>query len=155
PQGASDLREPRGGARRRDPRPEADVDVEPALAARTHDDLRAVRRRDGLDDREAETEPFTVGAASAVEALEGLEQALELGGANERAAVRNGQHRDSPAGRGRDGDPAVGNVVSHGIADEVRHQSFDQRWVAGRLRRVELTLDEQVPRDRLDGIARD
>ena len=95
---------------------------------------------DRADDREAETEPVTVGAA-AVESLERLEEPVELGRRDRRAGVRDSEQRATVAGLGREADAAVLDVVLDRVAEEVGDEALDEAWIAGRVRRVDRDVE--------------
>ena len=85
----------------------------------------------------------TAGRARA-EPLEGLEQALDLGGRDERPGVSYRQEGLAVADSGADADLPPGDVVPGGVVDEVGGQLLDEKRVAVNSGGFEGGLDPQA-----------
>ena len=103
--------------------PEAHGDGQAAAGVGVGRDTRAVGDGDRADDGEAEALPVGVPDALGAEALERLEEALDLVRRDDRAGVR---HREAGRFAGRDLDPAARDVVPHRVVDEVRDEDLQQ-----------------------------
>src|SRR5215472_7738438 len=89
----------------------------------------AVDRCDGRDDGQAEPEAIAGGAP--VEPLEWLEDAADVGRADDRAGIGDGQLAAARDGAGADPDVPGGDVVPDRVVDQVRDKPFGQHRIAG------------------------
>jgi len=87
---------------------------------------------DRLDDGKTETAAVSGGALVRAQALEGLEQAVELAGRDHGAGVRDREDGAARGGVRGDLESASRNVVPDGIFDQVRHEALEQFRVAER-----------------------
>ncbi len=94
-----------------------------------------MRGRDRCDDRQAEAVAVAVSEAIGSKPVEGLQQPLDLLAGRSPVRCWRPQDRLPALGRGRDLDPAAGDVVAHGVVEEVRHEALDQARIADRRRR--------------------
>src|SRR6202034_4319398 len=102
-------RQPAAGSRRRR---ERDLDGESALGSCARDQLGIVRGGDRLDDRESQSVAAVVPGPGTVQALERLEETLDLPGRDRRARVRDRQIAVPVASSGGDLDVATRPVVA-------------------------------------------
>jgi hypothetical protein len=86
---------------------------------------------DRPDDGKSEAESATAGSGLRPEALEGLKDAYELGGWDERASVGDTESRVSVPGVGFNFDLTSGEVMLRRVRDEVRSESLDKDRVTG------------------------
>ena len=85
---------------------------------------------DGSDDGEAEAVAVFVVGAAGVEALERLEEPVDLAGRDDRAGVGHREHGFAVGGVGGDLHVPAGDVVADGVVDEVGDEAFDESGVA-------------------------
>ena len=71
-----------------------------------------------------------VASAVGAETLKGFEQAVDLLGHDHRAGVSHRQERATGFGSRDDLDSPIGNVVVHGVVEQVSDEAFDEAWVA-------------------------
>jgi len=117
---------------------ERDLDLEAAFASRASAEGRVVGDCDRRDDREAEPDAVASVRAVGTETLERLREPLDLGGWDERSAVRDREHGlATRAAACRDVDPAAGHVVAQRVVDEIDDQPLGERGVARGRRRIE------------------
>jgi hypothetical protein len=85
---------------------------------------------DSPDDGQAKAVAVAVAASGArAEPLEGLEQAVDFGGRDDRPGVGHRQDGAGLAGAGGDLDVPAGDVVPDGVVDQVSGQLLDQKAV--------------------------
>src|SRR5262249_6029511 len=86
---------------------------------------------DSSHDREAEAVVAVAGGgAVGAEALEGLEEALHLGGRDEGAVVGYGEEGAIGVAAGPHPNPAAGDVVADGVVDQVADEALREGGVA-------------------------
>jgi membrane protein len=100
---------------------EGDVDGEAALGPGQGSDDGAVGGGDRADDGQAEAVAAVAPGGTRAEPLEGLEQAVDLGGGDDRPGVGHRQDGAAVAGPGGDSQVPVGDVVPDGVVDQVGH----------------------------------
>ena len=74
---------------------------------------------DGSDDGQAETVAAVTAGRARAEPLEGLEQAVDLGGGDGRPRVRHGQDSATAVGPGSDAEIPGRDVVPDSVVDQV------------------------------------
>jgi hypothetical protein len=109
---------------------EGNVDGQAAGGPGLRGDGGAVGGGYGPDDGQTETVAATAAGAARAEPLEGLEQAVDLGGRDDLPGAGHRQDGVNTADPGRDLDVPAGDVVADGVVDQVGHQSLDQEGIA-------------------------
>jgi len=104
----------------------------------------AVGGGDRADDGQAETGAAGGAGAVGLEAAEGLEQGVDLGGGDRGAGVGDPDHGLGAGAAGVDLDPAAGLVVADGVLDQVGDQPLQQGAVAGHRGRAQHPADPQA-----------
>jgi hypothetical protein len=99
---------------------------------------------DGPDDGQAKAVAAVAPGLARTESLEGLEQAVDLGGRDDRPGVADRQDGPAAAGPGTDQDISAWDVVPHGVIDQVGHQLLDQERIALEGGGPDLPADTQV-----------
>lgn len=97
---------------------------------------------DSSDDGEAEAVAVLVCAAR-IEALERLEEAVDLSGWNGRPGVGDREHRPATRGLGGESKDSASDVVDDGVVDEVGDEALDQSCVALQRGGADSGLDVQ------------
>src|SRR5579862_7218422 len=105
-------------------RREGDGEEEPSWWERLGGDGGMVGGGDRPDDREAEAVAVFVVGADGVEALERLEETVDLIGRDDRPGVGHGEHGLAVSRLGGDFDASAGDVVPDGVVDEVCHEAL-------------------------------
>src|SRR5438445_10017133 len=105
---------------------EADLDLEAAVGSGLGGEGGVVCGGDGLDDRESEADAVAVIGAVCTEALERLEEPLDVMGWNDRPAVSDGDDGPVGLGCGSHLDAASRLVVADAVIDEVGDQPLGE-----------------------------
>src|ERR1035437_6383978 len=114
---------------RQDRRGEGDVDGQAAAGPGFRGDGGAVGGGDSPDDGQAEAVAAAAAGGARAEPLEGLEQAVDVGGRDDLPGVAHRQDGVTAAGPGGDLDIPAGDVVPDGVVDQVGYQLLNQERV--------------------------
>lgn len=120
------------------------LDIEAAFGTRACGENRGVRGSDGGDDGQPEPDPAVPASTLFAEALEGLQQPVDLVGGYNGPSV--GYPEASPASGGASGDPhpAPGDVVADGVVQQIRREAFNELRVARHPARLKRGFDQHV-----------
>src|SRR5450759_3188737 len=121
------------------------LNAQAALGRRVHGESCAVSVGYGPDDGQAKSVPAAVDAADGVQPLEGLEEPVDLPRRDRRAAIGDRQNGAAVLLSGGDLDRTAGNVVMHGVVEEVGGQALDEVQVAQQGCGTDRRLDVEPP----------
>lgn len=106
-------------------------------------------------DRQAEAEPFSMTEAIGRQALERLEQSLDLIARHDRSGVGDRERGSGSERADVNVDLSAGPVVADRVLEQVRHQTADQPTITGDGRGLECHVELQVTLVGLRGDALD
>src|SRR5215469_10028103 len=131
---------------------EGDVDGQAAAGLGLRGDGGGVRCGDGADNGEAQAVTAVAAGGARAEPLEGLEQAVDLGGRDDLPGAGHRQDGVTVGGPGGDLDVSAGDVVPDGVVDQVGGQLLDQERVTVEYGGLDVGLDVQaLAADRVAG----
>src|SRR5689334_9063046 len=123
---------------------EGDVDGQAAAGPGLRGDGGGVRGGDGADNGEAKAVTTVAVGGAGAEPLEGLEQAVDRGGRDDRPGVGYRQDGAGVAGPGGDLDISARDVVPDGVVDQVGGQLLDQKRVTVEDDGLDVGVDVQA-----------
>ena len=123
---------------------ERDVDGQTAARPGLRGDGGGVRGSDGADNGEAQTVTAVWAGGARAEPLEGLEQAVDLGGRDDLPGAGYRQDGVNVGGPSGDADVPAGDVVPDGVVDQVGGELLKQQRVAVEGGGLEVGLDMQA-----------
>src|SRR5580698_6285859 len=97
-----------------------------------------------MDDGQAETVAAVPAGEARAEPLEGLEQAVDVGGQDNLPGAGHRQHGAGRGGAGGDLNGPAGDVVPDGIVDQVGHQLLDQERITFQAGGLDVGLNVQA-----------